>query len=469
MKEKPPVTVLQFFDALAESGVLKGETWMPWRAFLGALFGLPLSAEEAALAAQCTGRADLPAAAFSEGWLVCGRRSGKSFVLALVAVFLACFRDFRAHLGPGERATIMVIATDRKQARTIYRFALALLTIPQLARLVTRKTSEQIHLSTGAAIEIHTATFRRTRGYAIAAALLDELAFWPTDEWNAEPDREVLDAVRAGMAQFPNARPHCASSPYERKGALWEAFRARHGKDGEPVLVWKAATRTMNATVPQATIDAALKRDEAWARAEFFAEFRDDISLFVPFETVAACLGEHAEMEPEAKRRYFAFVDPAGGSGGDSMALAIAHREGERAVVDLVREVKPPFSPEDAINQFVLALRPYRIKEVVGDRFGGEFPREMFRRRGISSALAQKVRSLGLRRRAGRPCARSRQAGVSRGGSICGICSRGREVCLSRLKKPICARSTLSTSMSSVSRRRVQASATPKRASSITR
>src|SRR5262249_22498247 len=81
------------------------------------------------------------------------------------------------------------------------------------------------------------------------------------------------------------------------------------------------------------------------------------------------------------------------GSGGDSMALAIAHREGERAVVDLVKEIKPPFSPEDAINAFVLALRPYRIKEVVGDRFGGEFPREMFRRRGIFYALAQKVRS----------------------------------------------------------------------------
>src|SRR5262245_49318511 len=346
MKEKPPVTVLQFFDALAESGVLKGETWMPWRAFLGALFGLPLSAEEAALAAQCTGRADLPAAAFSEGWLVCGRRSGKSFALALIAVFLACFREHRAHLGPGERATIMVIATDRKQARTIYRFASALLTIPQFARLVTRRTADQIHLRTGAAIEVHTATFRRTRGYAIAAALLDELAFWPTDEWNAEPDREVLDAVRAGMAQFPDALLLCASSPYARKGALWEAFRAHHGKDGERVLVWKAATRVMNATVPQATIDAALKRDEAWPRAEFFAEFRDDISTFVPFETVAACVGEHVELAPVARTKYLAFVDPAGGSGGDSMAMALAHREGERAVVDLVVEAKPPFSPE---------------------------------------------------------------------------------------------------------------------------
>src|SRR5262249_28238097 len=284
--------------------------------------GLPLDDDEAALARDCTGRTDLPAAPFNEGWLVCGRRSGKSFVLALVAVYLATFRDLRAHLGPGERATMMVIATDRKQARTIYRFASALLTIPQLARLVTRRTTDQIHLATGAAIEVHTATFRRTRGYAIAAALLDELAFWPTDEWNAEPDREVLDAVRAGQAQFgEQALLLCASSPYARQGSLWSAYREHHGKDGAQALVWKAATRIMNATVPQATIDAALKRDEAWARAEFFAEFRDDISTFVPFEVVAACLGVHLELPPAACK-YHAFVGPAGGGGSRSVGLA---------------------------------------------------------------------------------------------------------------------------------------------------
>jgi hypothetical protein len=55
-------------------------------------------------------------------------------MLALVAVFLACFRDWQRYLAPGERATIMVIATDRRQARVIFRYIRALLTmVPMLA------------------------------------------------------------------------------------------------------------------------------------------------------------------------------------------------------------------------------------------------------------------------------------------------------------------------------------------------
>jgi hypothetical protein len=55
-------------------------------------------------------------------------------MLALVAVFLACFRDWQPYLAPGERATIMVIATDRRQARVIFRYIRALLTmVPMLA------------------------------------------------------------------------------------------------------------------------------------------------------------------------------------------------------------------------------------------------------------------------------------------------------------------------------------------------
>ena len=55
-------------------------------------------------------------AGYLEAWLICGRRSGKSFILALIAAYLAVFRDWRVHLAPGEAATIMVLASDRKQA-----------------------------------------------------------------------------------------------------------------------------------------------------------------------------------------------------------------------------------------------------------------------------------------------------------------------------------------------------------------
>jgi hypothetical protein len=53
------------------------------------------------------------------------------------------------------------------------------------------------------------------------------------------------------VAQFPDALLLCASSPYARRGALWDAHRKHFGKDGDPVLVWQAATRTMNPNIAE--------------------------------------------------------------------------------------------------------------------------------------------------------------------------------------------------------------------------
>jgi hypothetical protein len=100
----------------------RGESWAAWRVFLAALFALPMQDGQLATYQRHTGRSSPPAQPSHEAWLVCGRRSGKSFVLAVIAVFLAAFRDWRPHLGPGERGTIMVIAADRRQARVIMRY-----------------------------------------------------------------------------------------------------------------------------------------------------------------------------------------------------------------------------------------------------------------------------------------------------------------------------------------------------------
>jgi hypothetical protein len=42
----------------------------------------------------------------AEAYLFCGRRAGKPFILALVAVYLAIFQDWSEYLAPGERGTI---------------------------------------------------------------------------------------------------------------------------------------------------------------------------------------------------------------------------------------------------------------------------------------------------------------------------------------------------------------------------
>jgi hypothetical protein len=371
------------------------DTWAAWRAFLAALFGLSMTEEELALYGKHTGRSAPPAEPLSEAWLVCGRRAGKSFVLALVAVFLACFRDWRPFLGPGEAGTIMIIARDRRQARVIKRYVHGLLqAVPMLRRQIEREDAEGITLRNNVSIEIRTASFRAVRGYTIIAALLDELAFWPSDESSSDPDVEVINALKPGMATIPGAMLLCASSPYARRGALWDAHRRHFGRDGDPVLVWQAATRDMNATVPQRVIDEAMEEDPARAAAEYMAQFRSDVEAFINREVVQACVSAGVyERAPLSGVSYKAFLDFAGGSGGDSMALAIGHKDGTVVVVDALREVKPPFSPEFAVAQLVHLLKGYRVYTVEGDAFGGEFAREPLKKHGISYQLAKKPKS----------------------------------------------------------------------------
>ena len=278
---------------------------------LSALFALPMTDDELALYRQHTGRGSPPAAPSRETWVVAGRRSGKSFVLSCVAIFQACFRDWRPHLGPGEIGTIMIIAADRRQARIAMRYCLGLLkSVPMLRQLIEAQTAESITLRNRVVIEVHTASFRSTRGYSLIAALCDEIAFWPSDEFSAAPDVEVLGALRPGMSTIPGAMLLCASSPYARRGALWDAHRKHYGKDGDPILVWQAATREMNASVPQSIIDAAMEEDQPRAMAEWFAQFRSDVETFIAREVAeAAVVPGRYELPPVRGTRYVAFCD----------------------------------------------------------------------------------------------------------------------------------------------------------------
>lgn len=371
--------------------------WTAWFAFLKALFGLPMSAEQARIFRECTGRTELPASVAREVYLLAGRRSGKSFILALIAVWLACFHSYREYLAPGERGTIFIVASDRKQARVILRYITALLTgIPALNRLVTRTWQEGFDLSTGISIEVGTASHRSLRGYAIVCALLDEASFFMADEDAASTDTEIITAVKPGMAQFPNAMLLVASSPYAKRGALYDAHREHFGKNGDSVLVWQAPTRTMNPTIAQSLIDEAMAKDPASAAAEWLGQFRNDIESFISREAVEACISEGIrERAPEPDVNYTAFIDPAGGSGKDSFTLAIAHKDKRTSsgILDCIRETRPPFSPEAVAQDFAATLRSYGISKALSDKFAGAFPVEAFKRNGITLEQNAKPKS----------------------------------------------------------------------------
>jgi hypothetical protein len=261
--------------------------------------------------------------------------------------------------------------------------------------LIEAQSRETIELRNRIVIEIHTASFRTTRGYTIVTALCDELAYWQSDETSAEPDVEVINAVRPGMSTIPDAVLLCASSPYARKGALWDAHRRHYGHDGDEVLVWQADTRSMNPSVPQSYIDRHMAEDMPRAMAEYGAQFRDDIASFVSREVVDACVLRGVfELAPASCESYFAFCDPSGGS-SDSFAIAIGHHDLSRDMicVDCVGEIPAPFSPECAVAELSALLKSYRISSVIGDKYAGEWPREAFSRHNISYEQSALVKS----------------------------------------------------------------------------
>lgn len=324
---------MNVIDAISDPKVFaqyfRGSTWEAWKVFLTALFALPMTPEQLALYQKHTGRITPPTQPSHEAWLCIGRRGGKSFILAVIAVFLACFRDWRPFLGPGEVGTVMIIGADRRQARVILRYIIGLLKAsPMLGRQIEGETRDSVTLRNKVVIEVHTASFKTTRGYTIVAALLDEVAYWPVDENSAVPDVEVLNAVRPGMATIPEAMLLCASSPHSRRGVLWEAYKKHFAKSSDPILVWQAATREMNSAVPQSYIDSHIEADPQRANAEYLAQFRTDLEAFVSREALDACVSSACyERAPSRQNAYFAFADPSGGSGNDSMTLCIAHVE----------------------------------------------------------------------------------------------------------------------------------------------
>lgn len=369
-------------------------SYTAWFAFLAALFGLAMTEEQASIYRRHTGRTLLPTDPAKEAWLCIGRRGGKSFFMALVAVFLACFKSYRQYLAPGERATVLVIAADRKQARVVLRYVRAMINgIPSLKKMIERETAEGFDLSNSVTIEVGTASFRSTRGYTYGAVICDEIAFWPTGEESAAPDYEILSAIRPGMATIPTSMLICASSPYSRRGALFEAYDKWFGKDGTP-LVWRATTRDMNPTIPQSLIDEELEKDRPAASAEYLAQFRSDLEQFVSRAQVEGVTSTGVRFRPfNPDFEYLAFTDPAGGSGKDAMTLAIGHREDDMIVIDLVAERTPPFSPEGVTAEFAAILHEYGLAEVWGDNYAAAYSSEAFERSGIGYFRSSAPRS----------------------------------------------------------------------------
>ncbi len=386
-------------DALSDpnlfGSVLTGESWAGWRVLLIAIAGEPLTDNERVVFTALTGREREPRELIEEFWGIIGRRSGKTRAMAVLAAWIAALCDHSAVLAPGERGTLPILSASVWQAGKALQYLNGIFTqVPALAALVEGQTTDSISLKTGIDIECLAANYRTVRGGTAVAVLCDEVAFW-RGETSATPDTEILSAIRPSLATTGGPLI-VISSPYSRRGELWTAFKRDYGAAGDPaILIAKAASSTLNPSLSEKFIARAYERDPTSAAAELGAEFRTDVESFVSRESIdAAIVPGRLELPYVSGVNYFGFVDPSGGA-QDSMTLAIAHAEGDVAVLDAVREVKPPFSPESVVSDFTALLAHYHVFEVTGDRWGGEFVQELFNTggRGVDYVVSEFTKS----------------------------------------------------------------------------
>ncbi|MCG7853669.1 MAG: hypothetical protein MIO92_14215 [Methanosarcinaceae archaeon] len=369
------ITALE--DKAIMGGFMKGESWDNWKIYLRALQGLPMTDEQFEIFKQATKRTIRPTKPFSEAYCVVSRRAGKSLVSSVIAVYLALFGGFEEHTKLGQPVYIFLIATDRAQAKICLHYIKGIL--DDFPGANAQALREEIRLASNIIISVKTASFRTGRGFQTAGIIMDELSFWRSDT-SANPAAEVVTALLPGM--LPGGLLLGISSPHGRKGYLWDIYHDYFGKDDEDVLVWQSTTRFMNPTFSQRTVDKAMKRDPVAAQSEYLGLFRSDLEGYLSRENIEHATGEYEMLLPQPGIVYKAFTDPSGGR-NDSMTMAIGHNDSGVVVIDRIEARKPPFSPEQVVEEFCAVLKDYGCHEIVGDRFGGEWVESQFRKRGI--------------------------------------------------------------------------------------
>jgi phage terminase large subunit-like protein len=239
----PTITLI---DALTDEALFqpwfRGDSWNGWRAVVKAMDALPMSDDEIEFFKSIAGGRNPPRYPVREFYAAAARRSGKYSIVSGIGAYSSAFFDQQHRLRPGERATILCLACDQSQAKIVLNYIRSYFSdIPMLRSMVIRETKSGFELNNLVDITVASNDYRSMRGRPVRLAILDELAFFRSEN-SASPDVETYNAIRPALASLPGSRIIGISSPYRKSGLLWNKYRKHFGRDDDDVLVIQAAT-----------------------------------------------------------------------------------------------------------------------------------------------------------------------------------------------------------------------------------
>jgi hypothetical protein len=360
-----------------------------WKTVAKVIDGIPLTERrEIDLFEQCTGRTKLSDKPVKRLIILVGRRGGKDRFLSAVAVWRAALcADWRQYASAGEQMAVILLGRDRRQAAILRRYCQGLLQAPLLAREVTRETSEVIEFRCGSSLEIASNDASLVRGRSAAGILGSESNHWKHDPASSSNDEEVMAAAEPSLSMCPDGGVLILGSSVSRKrGYCYRRFKELHGNDNADDICWFAASRVMNPRLPQHVVDKALAEDRPRFSAEYLNIWREDVSDCFPDDAVAAVTADVWERPPVPGTSYISAADAATGTGQDSFALAICHRDPGTNIVtlDVLRERKPRFVCFDVIRDYSQLLKQYGVSEIYADSYAKGIIADEFARNGVT-------------------------------------------------------------------------------------
>lgn len=333
-----------------------------------------------------------------------GRRGLKTTgVAGWSAPFAAIDPRHDAHALAGSRIYVLVVAPKLDQARESMRAikgaldALAPIGVKYSVRDEAGSPEivlETPWLKTQRVIRVQTADAVSVRGFAVCFAIVDEAGFLGSSEWLAETDRDLLRALSAGQAQFPDSGLLLVSSCGPPQGEFFRLVT----KPPADTLVVKCSTWISNPRISEDDCRRIAGGDDDAFEQEF-ASRRWGYSgeSYIDAAAVRACFDEVRAGRGPRPGAFVVALDV--GQVHDSTAILVASsyaqetRPGEfirHVCVDHLELIpsskKSPTPLETIVDRVVAISKQYSRAAVVFDPFVGVTVEQMLEKRGMRAA-----------------------------------------------------------------------------------
>jgi hypothetical protein len=339
--------------------------------------------------------------------LICGRRSGKTLLSAIISIYCAITSNWKPFLKKTPFATVLIMSHSREFSDEVLEIIRTLIqSSPILSRLINeekKNTASTMNLKTPWVVEgkiiisrvqikVGAASSKTTRGVAACAVLCDEICYWGLDETMKESDEKILKAIRPALKQFKeHGMLIKLSSPAIKQGVMYNEYKKdRAGTLPESYAVFKAPSWVMTPgdVVPSSEFVEEYNLDPDSFDVEYRSNFADSLSFFITPEYIdMAVMKKHTFIAPEGDQtKYHAAIDAA--YKGDRFTFSItAYVNGRlKQYVSKAWEgtkLKPVSSFE--VAEYIRNMcKQYNIDEVAADQYAFQPLKEIFGVYGVN-------------------------------------------------------------------------------------